>query len=87
MIARNTQQYLKEDILIISRYFTFSSSFIFFIISQQTLIHIEASHVVYVILEFFVLHQCVTVRQRTARYPFVDYSAVYYFCVFFHISL
>ena len=37
-------------------------------------------------VEFFlchVLHQCVTVRQRTARYPFVDYSAVYYFCAFF----
>ena len=91
MITRNTQQYLKEDILIISRYFTFSSSFIFFIISQQTLIHIETSRVVYVILEFMlywdflchVLHQHVTVRQRTARYPFVDYSAVYYFCTFF----
>ena len=39
-------------------------------------------------VEFFlchVLHQCVTVRQRTARYPFVDYSAVYYFCAFFSI--
>ena len=37
-------------------------------------------------VEFFlchVLHQCVTVRQRTARCPFVDYSAVYYFCAFF----
>ena len=52
MITRNTQQYLKEDILIISRYFTFSSSVIFFIISQQTLIHIETSRVVYVILQF-----------------------------------